>query len=436
MSQHSLPIDTQHLFDSVCNLQTLSMAFENVRRNKGSPGIDNITIDDFVKRKDEELAQLRTELLNWCYQPKPVRRVEIPKPGGKGTRLLGVPCIRDRVVQAAIKLVLEPILDPTFSDSNFGFRPNRNQKQAILAAQQFVANGKPYVVDIDLSKFFDTINQDKLIATLSKRIADKRILRIIGMTLRSGVMTAHGFEPTTIGSTQGSPLSPLLSNLVLDELDKKLEQRGLSFVRFADDCNIFCGTVKAAERVMTNISRFIETKMKLVVNQDKSKVAKSNRVKFLGMTIVNGTIAIAKAAMQHARTKVKELIPRGSHKTLADTLNDFNLWYRGWAAYFELTQYPAQLKVIEAYARRRLRARIIAQSKRRKFLFKKLKDHGVKHKTAASAVFSNKRRWALSKTKAVEIAFSNKYFESAGMLIRSKQQLPHWFDESRWVHLP
>ena len=435
MTQQSLPIDTHNLFELVAHERTLMKAFETVRKNKGSPGIDNVSINDFDLIKDKELAQLREELINWRYKPNPVRRVEIPKPGNKGTRLLGVPCVRDRIVQAAIKLVIEPILDPMFSNSSFGFRPNRSQRQAIEQARQYVDAGKEYVVDIDLSKFFDRINHDRLIAKLAKVIHDKRILRLIGMTLRSGVITDHGFEATAIGSTQGSPLSPLLSNVILDELDKKLEQRDLSFVRYADDCNIFIATAKAAERVMENISRFIEQKMKLVINQEKSQVAISRKVTFLGVTIVKGTVAISKATLQKAKAHIKELLPRGTNKTLEETVKVFNTWYRGWSGYFEVTHYPAQFRSVEGYARRRLRARIVSQTKRRKFLFKKLKKHGVKHKTAAKTAFSNKRRWALSKSKAVEIAFSNKYFENVGMFMKSKEEKPHWFDVSRWIHL-
>lgn len=435
MTQQSLTIDTLNLFEVMCYEQTLLRAFEDVRKNKGSPGIDGVTISDFDKIKDEELAKLRQELLSYDYKPMPVRRVEIPKPGNKGVRLLGVPCVRDRVVQAAIKLVLEPIIDPQFSNGSFGFRPKRSQRQAIETARQYVEAGNEYVVDIDLSKFFDRINHDTLIAKLAQLIKDKRILRLIGLTLRCGVMTEHGYEPTTVGSTQGSPLSPLLSNVILDELDKKLEQRGLQFVRYADDCNIFVKTVIAAERVMEHISDFIENKMKLVINQEKSKVAISRKVKFLGVTIVKGTVAIAKASMRNAKAKIKELIPRGTNKTLEATIRQFNRWYRGWSSYFEVTYYPAQFQTLEAYARRRLRARIVSQSKRRKFLFAKLKKRGVKHKTAAKTVFSNKRRWALSRTKALEIAFPNKYFEKVGMLNKSKQQKPYWLALSRWIHL-
>src|SRR5210317_767050 len=435
MKQTSLPIDTTNLFEVVCHEQTLSRAFQSVKRNKGAAGIDNVSVEDFDKIKTKELAQLKQELINWDYKPMPVRRVEIPKPNNNGVRLLGVPTVRDRVLQTAIKMVIEPILDPMFSDSSFGFRPERNQRQAIETAKSIIASGKEYVVDIDLSKFFDRINHDRLIALLAKHIDDKRILRLIGLTLRSGVMTDQGFQASTLGSTQGSPLSPLLSNVILDVLDKKLEQRALSFVRFADDCNIFVATVKAAERVMENITAFIENRMKLVVNSDKSQVAKSNKVKFLGVTIVNGTVAIAKQSMSNAKEKIKELLPRGTHKTLDQTVQGFNQWFIGWVNYFNVTQYPAQIKAIEAKARRRLRVRFIAQCKRRKFLFKQLKKRGVRPKTAARIAFSNKKRWALSRSKAVENALPNAYFDKAGLATYSNNKLQHWFPVSRWVHL-
>jgi RNA-directed DNA polymerase len=220
------------------------------------------TIQDFEANLEEEVAQLREELQHWTYQPKPVRRVEIPKPDG-GIRLLGVPCTRDRVVQATIKLLLEPILDPEFSEHSYGFRPGKNQRQAVEAAQKIIQErGKDMVVDIDLSKFFDRINHDRLITRLSDRIADKRVIRIIGITLRSGVMANETIIPTTEGSIQGSPLSPLLSNLVLDELDKELECRGLEFCRFADDCNIFVKSRRAGERVMSSVRKFIEKKLR------------------------------------------------------------------------------------------------------------------------------------------------------------------------------
>ena len=259
---------------------------------------------------------------------------------------------------------------------------------------------------------------------------------MIGLLLRSGIMANGLVTPSTEGAVQGSPLSPLLSNIVLDELDKELERRGLEFCRFADDCNIFVKTPKAAQRVMASIRGFIEKRLKLVVNQEKSQVARSDRVKFLGMTIVGKTIAISHKALQTAMAKVKELTPRGTHLTLEKTLEEINRWYVGWAGYFEMTYYPAQLKKIEAHIRRRLRSRLVDQQKSKRNLYRKLVKRGVSCRQAANAVFSNRKRWALSHTRAVEKAYPVGWFiGELGQAIRSDRQLPHWFDLRQWIRL-
>jgi group II intron reverse transcriptase/maturase len=412
----------------------LEEGFKAVRKNKGSHGIDKVTIEEFGGRLNEELRQLKDELSSWTYTPQPVRRVEIPKPGkGAGVRLLGVPCVRDRVVQATIKNLLEPILDPMFSNNSYGFRPGRNQRQAVTAAQKIVQSGKEYVVDIDLSKFFDRVHHDRLISRLTAIIPDKRILRVIGMTLRSGFMKDGLVSPTPEGTVQGSPLSPLLSNLVLDELDKELERRGLEFCRFADDCNIFVSSQKAANRVMENIGAFIETRLKLVINREKSKVALSKAVKFLGMTIMAGFLVISKPSMARAMAKVKELTPRGSHIKAEETIRQFNLWYKGWANYYIMTQYPSQLGNIESHFRRRMRSRIIDQQKKRRNLFDKLVKRNVPGRTAA-VVYSNKGGWALSITRAVHLGYSNRWFsKEMGQVIISTEEHPHWLSLDQWV---
>ena len=436
MRQRDLFRDEGRLFEELCTIERLRAGFRRVKKNKGSPGVDGVTIAEFESRLIEELSQLKEELESWTYKPSPVRRVEIPKPGGKGIRLLGVPTVRDRVVHATLKELLEPIFEPLFSDHSYGFRPERNQRQAVEAAREIVAEGKPYVVDIDLSKFFDRIHHDRLIARLSRQVADKRILRLIGPLLRSGIMANGLVTPSMEGAVQGSPLSPLLSNIVLDELDKELERRGLEFCRFADDCNIFVKTPKAAERVMDSISGFIEKRLKLVVNQEKSQVARSDRVKFLGMTIVGKTIAISHKALQAAMAKVKELTPRGTHRTLEKTLEEINRWYVGWAGYFAMTYYPAQLKKIEAHIRRRLRSRLVDQQKSKRNLHRKLIKRGVSRRQSANAVFSNRKRWALSHTFAVEKAYPVGWFiGEMGQAIRSDRQLPHWFELHHWIRL-
>ncbi len=331
---------------------------------------------------------------------------------------------------------MEPLIDPCFSSNSYGFRPGRNQRQAVEAAREIVCRGKEYVVDIDLSKFFDRVNHDRLIERLKRFIDDRRILRIIGITLRSGVMIDGVVEPTEEGTTQGSPLSPLLSNVVLDELDKELESRGLEFCRFADDCNIFVGSKKAAERVMSSISKYIEKKLRLRINQEKSKIALSKYVKFLGMTIIAETLAISRQSLQRAMEKIKELTPRGTHRNIDQTMREINKWYAGWSGYYAMTQYPAQLAKLEAHIRRRLRARIIDHQKNRRNLCRRLVKQGLPRGRAAAAAYSPNKRWALSHTKAMERAFSNRWFtQDLGQLIRSKDRLPHWFGVRRYIKM-
>lgn len=424
-----------NLLEEICQEDNLRQAFKLVKRNKGAPGIDGITIEDYEQNLLEELVQLKQEVLSWRYKPTPVKRVEIPKPDGKGVRLLGIPIIKDRVLHMAIKMVLEPILDPDFSKSSFGFRPGKSQQQAVETAREYVNTGKEFVVDIDLSKFFDRINHDRLIHRLGSKIEDKRVLRLVGMILRSGIMANGTVTTLHEGSVQGSPLSPLLSNLVLDELDKELEKRNLEFCRYADDCNIFVKTERAAVRVMASIKKFIETKLKLKVNEEKSKIAKADQVKFLGMTIVNGFIAISKKAINKAMEMVKSLIPRGTHQPIEQAIDRINTWYRGWTSYFKMTQYPAQLAAIEAHIRRRLRARIVKQQKRRRNLYRKLIKQGVGKKLVAKTVYSNKGSWNLSHTRAVEKGFSNEWFERTGLKIVSNLGLNHWLPVNKWVKL-
>lgn len=435
MEQQIVPIDRQSLFEEIITKSELLASFKEVKRNRGAAGIDGISVEEYASRLDEELSQLQAELANWTYKPKAVKRVTIAKPNG-GERHLGVPCVRDRVVQTAIKRAIEPVLDTTFSNHSYGFRPKRNQRQAVEAAQGIVRNeGKEYVVDIDLSKFFDRVNHDRLISLLRRHQIDKRVLRLIGMILRSGVMIDGHYEKTNQGTPQGGPLSPLLSNVVLDELDKELEKRELSFCRFADDCNIFVRSRKAAERVMASISDFIESRLKLVVNREKSRVGLTSEVKFLGMTIVKGTITISRQAIAHAMLKVKELTPRGTHLTMEASIKAINQWYRGWSNYFSMTQYPRQLARIEAHIRRRLRARLVSQQRRKRYLYRLLRKRGISSKAACNAVFSNRKRWALSRTWAVQRAFDNDWFRLAGLYTCSGNNLSHWFSLKRWVRL-
>jgi RNA-directed DNA polymerase len=433
MAEPNLFTYQENLFDTICSIETLRQGFKAVKANGGSPGIDGVTCKEFEERIHQELSQLKKELESWAYSPKPVRQVDIDKPDKSGTRRLGIPCVRDRTLHAAIKIVLEPILDPLFSKNSYGFRPNIGQWQAVRAAQQIVQSGKEYTVDIDLAAFFDRVHHDRLIHRLSLHIPDKRVLRLIGLILRSGIMKDGIVSATNEGTVQGSPLSPLLSNVVLDELDKELEKRELEFCRYADDCNIFVRSEAAAIRVMESVTRFIENRLKLVVNRLKSKVAKSEAVKFLGLTIILGTIAISSKSMDEAMDKVKSLTPRGTNETIEKTVKKFNSWYLGWAGYYKMTEYPSQLGSIEAHFRRRIRSRIVDQQKSRRNLFSKLVERGIPRGLAAKTVFSNKKRWALSHTRAVELAYPNSWFVETGLKTMMDEPMPWWLP--RKVHV-
>jgi RNA-directed DNA polymerase len=428
--QLQLEFPAERLFDHLLSMETLRSSFKKVRANKGSPGIDGVTVDAFGANIDEELARLLDELRSWRYKPKPVRRVDIPKPGSKETRKLGVPCVRDRVVQNAIRMLLEPILEPMFSGYSYGFRPGRSQRDAVHRAKKAAEEWKEFTVDIDLEKFFDTVQHDRLLSQLSKVIDDKRIVRLIGMTLRSGIMFQGLVSPSLEGTTQGSPLSPLLSNFVLDELDKELERRGLDFARYADDCNVFVKTKALAERVMASLSIFIEKKLKLKVNKAKSKVAPSREVKFLGLTIVAGNIVISKASMKRARAKIAELSPRRTHNSLATTIKEFNSWYRGWSNYYSMTQFPSQLNSLEAHFRRRLRCRIIAAMVKRSMrpLIKGLAKRGIKPSATKKQLCQHKGLWALSHCSPVDRAYPNAWFAAQGLFsaLDDAHKHPHW----------
>jgi len=415
------------LFEEICSYENLNEAFGKVRSNKGAPGIDGVTVEEFEEMKIEEIRRLKQEVESWTYKPLPVKRVEIPKPNG-GVRLLGIPTVRDRVLQFAIKLKMEPIYEPQFSPNSYGFRPGRSQEQAVKKAQSIVASGKEYVVDMDLSKFFDRINHDRLINRLGFEIKDKRVLRLIGITLRSGIMDKGELIPSEEGTVQGSPLSPLLSNIVLDELDKELEKRGLEFCRYADDCNIFVKSEKAANRVKESITRYVEKKLKLKVNDEKTKVGLSKFVKFLGMTIIGCSICISCKSMEKAMEKVKELTPRGTHKTVEQIIGKINEWYIGWSGYYKMTSYPSQLHKIEAHIRRRLRAKLVRDQKRKRNLCNKFIKLGVNQRLARKTAYSNRKTWAMSITNAVHKAYPNNWFiEKMGQFIMSDTKLKHWY---------
>ena len=419
--------DAHRLYEEVCLKRTLRGAFKKVKANRGAPGSDGETLEEFERDLENELEKLREELTGWNYQPGPVRRVVIPKPGG-GERLLGIANVRDRVVQQAMVMTLEPLFEPRFSERSYGFRPGRGQRDAIAQAKAYVEKGKKWVVDLDLERFFDTVNHDRVIHLLRSKVKDLRMIRLVGLTLRSGIWIEGKVEKNREGLPQGSPLSPLLSNIVLDELDAELEKRGLDFVRYADDCNVFVRSRKAAERVLAKLSRFIEEKLKLKVNRAKSKTGLSSAVKFLGMTVLTGgMVAISAASMTKAKAKVKELVPRSGKAPLEAQIENVNRWYRGWAEYYAMSEYPAQLKAIEARIRVRFRLQFIKNHKRKKYLVRKLVKRGIRRATAYREVYlRNHGRWRLAHTFGVARAWPEEWFGAQGLITVSREKRPHW----------
>jgi RNA-directed DNA polymerase len=340
------PANTNRLMEEVCERENLKEALRQVKANKGSAGIDRMTVGQLSDYLKQHWPEIRERLLNGTYEPKPVRRVEIPKPDGGGVRKLGIPTVLDRLIQQSVMQVLQQRWERTFSDSSYGFRPGRSAHQAVAQAQKFIAEGYGWVVDLDLEKFFDRVNHDKLMGRIAKRIEDKRLLKLIRAFLNAGVMENGLVSPSVEGTPQGGPLSPLLSNLVLDELDRELERRGLRCVRYADDCNIYVRSQRAGQRVMEGITRFITQKLKLKVNEAKSAVARPQERKFLGFSFTDGPEvkrAIAPKALERFRKRVREITQRAKGVSIEVTMTELTPYLRGWRGYFGFCETPEVL---------------------------------------------------------------------------------------------
>ena len=411
------PASTKHLMEEVCERENLKKALKRVRSNKGSPGIDGMTVDELPGYLKEHWPTHREQLLSGTYTPKPVRRVEIPK-GGGGVRKLGIPTVLDRFIQQAVMQVLQGRWDRTFSDHSFGFRPGRSAHQAVAKAQEYVALGNHCVVDIDLEKFFDRVNHDILMGRIARRVADKRCLKLIRAFLNAGVMENGLVSPTDEGTPQGGPLSPLLSNIVLDDLDKELERRGHRFVRYADDCNIYVGSERAGQRVMESISSFLVKKLKLRVNGEKSAVAKVGKRSFLGFGFLNRKgpkRRIAPKALKRFRERVRGLTRRTRGVSIGRMVKQLGTYLIGWRGYFAYCETPSVLGDLDSWVRRRLRCVVWKQWKRGRTRFAELRKRDVNRNLAAKTAGSAHGPWNLSRSPALSFALRNTYFDSLGL---------------------
>src|SRR6202051_1502455 len=407
------PAVTEQLMEEVCDGENHQSAWERVRRNTGGPAVDGMTIENAEAYLRERWPSIRSQLLEGTYQPQPVKRVEIPKPDGGG-RKLGVPCVVDRLIQQALLQVLQEQWDPTFSEHSYGFRPGRSAHQAVAQAQIYVAEGYAFVVDLDLERFFDRVNHDGLMARVAARVADKRVLRLIRAFLNAGVMEDGLVRPVDEGTPQGGPLSPILSNLVLDDLDKELARRGHRFCRYADDCNIYVRSHRAGERVMASVSRFLTNRLRLQVNEAKSAVARPEERKFLGFSISNDGSErhIAAKALDKFKGRIRDMTRRTRGFSLQQLIKGLKPYIVGWRGYFGFCQTPRVLTNLEAWIRRRLRSYLWRQWQNGPNRFKELRRRGVPKFNAAVAAGSPTGFWRMSGHPAVQQALRNHYFDS------------------------
>lgn len=411
------PASTEKLMEEVCQRENCWKALKQVQANKGSPGVDGMTVDELTGYLKEQWPAMREQLLSGAYEPMPVRRVEIPKPGG-GVRKLGIPTVLDRFVQQALLYVLQRRWDPTFSEGSYGFRPGRSQHQAVTKAQQHIAEGYRWVVDLDLEKFFDRVNHDVLMGRVAKRVADKRVLKLIRAFLNAGVMENGLVSPTDEGTPQGGPLSPLLSNLVLDDMDRELARRGLRFVRYADDCNVYVRSERAGLRVKEGLTRFLTEKLKLKVNEEKSAVARPWVRKFLGFSFTNRKVPhrrIAPKALERFKERVRELTQRNSGVSLEQMVKRLAIYLTGWRGYFGFCETPSVLAALDEWIRRRLRSVAWKRWKGGRARFAELVRRGVGRELAAKTAGSPHAYWHLAESPALHYALPNAFLGSLGL---------------------
>lgn len=409
------PTESDRLMESICDSANLDKAMAKVIANAGAPGVDGMRVTQLAKYFERHRDRIIGELLTGTYQPQPVKRVAIPKPKG-GMRNLGIPTALDRLLQQAILQVLSPQWDATFSESSFGFRPARSAHDATAQAQQYLGEGYTWVVDMDLEKFFDRVNHDVLMSRVARRVKDKRLLKLIRAFLNSGVMIDGLAEATWEGTPQGGPLSPLLSNLLLDELDRELEARGLHFTRYADDCNVYVRSERAGQRVLQSITRWLDRKLRLKVNQSKSAVDRPWKRTFLGFTFTrHGKRSIAPSSRQKFKKRIRQLTKRNRGKSLLRVVRELRSYLLGWRGYFGFCETPSVLRKFDSWIRRRLRCYVWKQWRTGRRRYTELRQRGIGHYLAACTAASRKRYWALSRSKALTYALSPEYLATLGL---------------------
>lgn len=408
----------ERLMEEICEPENLIKALKRVQQNKGAPGIDGMSVKELPKYLKKNWPKHRGELLEGTYKPKPAKRRELEKPDG-GVRKLSIPCVLDRFIQQAVLQVLQERWDPTFSEHSYGFRPGRSQQQAVARAQEYIGEGYRVVVDMDLEKFFDRVNHDMLMGRVAKREKDKRVLTLLRAFLKAGVVMEDGVViRTEEGTPQGGPLSPLLSNLMLDDLDRELEQRGHRFVRYADDCNIYVRTERAGQRVMESVSEFITKKLKLKVNREKSAVAVPWARKFLGFSFTSEKATrrrIAPKARERFEERIRELTGRNQGISMARRIAELSEYMRGWMGYFRFCQTPSVLRELDSWIRRRLRCVQWKQWKTSKGRYKGMRKLGVEHLAAYKLAYCSYGPWDLSNSTTLLRALPNAYFDSLGL---------------------
>jgi RNA-directed DNA polymerase len=395
------------------------LALRRVQSNKGAPGVDGMTVLELPDYLRTNWPRIREELLNGKYVPAPVLRVEIPKPDGKGMRPLGIPTVLDRFIEQAILQVLTPIFDPHFSENSYGFRPGRGCHDAVKAAQAHVEAGYRFVVDMDLEKFFDRVNHDVLMARVARRVRDKRLLRLIGRYLRAGVMIDGVIHAHEEGTPQGGPLSPLLSNILLDDLDKELEGRGRRFCRYADDCNIYVKSKAAGEQAMESITRFLEKKLRLKVNKEKSAVDRPENRKFLGYSMTNNQkpkLKVSRNSIKRAKARVKEIIRKGRGRSLSKVASELAVFLRGWVNYFRLSQVKNVFEELDQWIRRKLRLILWRQWKTPKTRAGKMIERGIEQARAYASAYNGRGPWWNAGASHMNAAVPANWLKQQGLM--------------------